>query len=323
VINVEKICKEIINRKNEELLLLTVTDDEGSAPRARGARALVGKKGLIAGTVGGGNLEYNALKLAESILAEKKSCVKKFDLKKDFGMICGGGVSITFQYITDFEFFKNCLEALARDKNVWLLIKDDFSMELLEEKPQAIEGIPKGGIYSEQINRSGKTYIFGAGHVAQALCPVLSKVGFRCVVFDDRPEFARKDLFPDAFDVMLGDFKNIKIDFTPNDFIIVVTRGHAHDYTVLKTVLSSAPSAASRSSGTPEFTPNKKRAYIGAMGSKTKILETKRRLKEEGVSQEQLDSLYAPIGLPINSDTPEEIAISIAAQLIMVRNQSL
>jgi xanthine dehydrogenase accessory factor len=59
------------------------------------------------------------------------------------------------------------------------------------------------------------------------------------------------------------------------------------------------------------------------MGSKTKILETKRRLKEEGVSQEQLDSLYAPIGLPINSDTPEEIAISIAAQLIMVRNQSL
>jgi xanthine dehydrogenase accessory factor len=301
----KKICEEIMKRKNEELLLLTVTSDEGSAPRARGARALVGENGLIAGTIGGGSLEFNALKLAVKALQEKKSYLKEFSLKKDFGMICGGGVAIMFQYITDFEFFNKCLAAIEQDKNIWLLVKKDFSMELMEEKPRAQEGVPVDGIYSEQINRSGKTYIFGGGHVAQALCPVLSKAGFRCVIFDDRPEFARKELFPDAIDVINGDFNDIKINFTPNDYIIVVTRGHAHDFTVLKSTI------------------NKKCAYIGAMGSKTKISETKRMLKEEGVPQERLDSLYAPIGIPINSDSPEEIAISITAQLISVRSQFL
>lgn len=301
----KKICEEVIKRENEELLLLTVTGDEGSAPRSRGARALVGKNGLIAGTIGGGSMEFNALKMAVKALGEKKSYVREFGLKKDFGMICGGGVTIMFQYITDTDFFKKCLAAVEQDKNVWLLVKEDFSMELREEKPRLSEGVPVEGIYSELIKRSGKTYIFGGGHVAQALCPVLAKTGFSCVVFDDRPEFARKELFPDAAAVINGDFNNINIDFAPNDYIVVVTRGHAHDYTVLKTVV------------------NKKCAYIGAMGSKTKIAETKRKLKEEGVCQDRLDALYAPVGLPINSDTPEEIAISITAQMILVRNQSL
>ena len=300
----KKICEEVIKRENEELLLLTVTGDEGSAPRARGARALVGKNGLIAGTIGGGSLEFNALKLAVKALGEKKSYVREFGLKKDFGMICGGGVTIMFQYITDAGFFKKCLEAVEQDKNTWLLVKEDFSMELRKEKPRLAEGVPVEGIYSEQIKRSGKTYIFGGGHVAQALCPVLSKVGFSCVIFDDRSEFARKELFPDAVNVINGDFNDLKIDFKPNDFIVVVTRGHAHDYTVLKSVI------------------NKKCAYIGAMGSKAKIAETKRKLKEEGVCEERLEALRAPIGLPINSDSPEEIAISITAQMISVRNQS-
>jgi xanthine dehydrogenase accessory factor len=156
-------------------------------------------------------------------------------------------------------------------------------------------------LYGEPINFAGKVFIFGGGHVAQALAPVLSTLGFRCVIFDNRKEFAGRGLFPAAYDVIAGDYGDIYkyIETGPNDYMVIVT--HAYDLVVLQQLIS------------------RPHAYTGVIGSKKKIAALKQQLGSGGIGGEILDSLSAPIGLPIHSETPEEIAISIAAEMIQRR----
>jgi xanthine dehydrogenase accessory factor len=137
--------------------------------------------------------------------------------------------------------------------------------------------------------------------VAQALAPVLSTVGFRCVIFDNREEFVTRELFPCAYDLIVGDYDHIdeKITVTSCDYIVIVT--HAYDLVVLRQVL------------------DKNCVYIGVIGSKTKAASVKQQLLREGVSEETLNGINAPIGLRIKSETPEEIAVSIAGEMILRR----
>ena len=161
-----------------------------------------------------------------------------------------------------------------------------------------------GNLFAEQINTSGKVYVFGGGHVAQELVPVLAHVGFRCVVMDDRPEFTKKELFPGAEDVILGDLQKISDYMTigENDYVCVMTRGHAYDTVVQAQVLRRRP------------------AYCGVIGSAMKAAGVRKTLKEEyGLGDEELDLVTTPIGLNIKGETPAEIAISIAAQMILRR----
>ena len=161
-----------------------------------------------------------------------------------------------------------------------------------------------GNLFAEQINTSGKVYVFGGGHVAQELVPVLAHVGFRCVVMDDRPEFTKKELFPGAEDVILGDLQKISDYMTigENDYVCVMTRGHAYDTVVQAQVLRCRP------------------AYCGGIGSAMKAAGVRKTLKEEyGLAEEELDLVTTPIGLNIKGETPAEIAISIAAQMILRR----
>ena len=140
--------------------------------------------------------------------------------------------------------------------------------------------------------------------LAQALVPVLAGVGFRCVAMDDRPEFARKDLFPDAEDVRLIDFTDIaaSIAITPEDYICVMTRGHAFDGVVQAQAMMSPA------------------CYIGVIGSRRKIAGVTARLKEEyGFVDADFARVTSPIGLAIRAETPAEIAVSIAGQLIALR----
>ena len=159
-------------------------------------------------------------------------------------------------------------------------------------------------LYIEQINTSGRVYIFGGGHVAQELVPVLHHVGFRCVVMDDREAFANKDLFPGAEEVILGDFRKISDYCTigGEDYVCVMTRGHAYDTVVQAQVLKCRPT------------------YCGVIGSKFKAAGVRKTLQEEyGLVEEELDLVTTPIGLNIKGETPAEIAISIAAQMILHR----
>ena len=141
------------------------------------------------------------------------------------------------------------------------------------------------------------------GHVSRALVPVLSSVGFRPVVYDDRPEFADPALFPAAEGVLCGDFTDLarQVTVTADDYVVVMTRGHQADYEVITQVLRSGA------------------RYLGCIGSKRKLALCRDRLLQAGFTPEEYARLHAPIGLAIGAQTPEEIAVSVAAEMIAVR----
>ena len=298
---------KILSERMEEGLdtvLVTVVASSGSTPRGAGSRMLVGKEGRLCGTIGGGNVEHRSREIAQQVLVDKNSHEHDFQLNRsdveNLGMICGGNVNVYFRYIdhTDEDVISLCKEAeklFEEGSDIWLTEGEKLS--LYTSKPETAD-------FCEQINSSGRVYIFGCGHVGQALAPVLDFVGFHVTVCDDRPEFAKKELFPCTCDVKLIDFENIadSITITENDYVCVMTRGHAFDAVVQGQVLK-----------TPA-------CYVGVIGSAHKKAGVCKRLVEEfGVDEKELDRIVSPIGLDIKAETPAEIAISVAAQMIEVR----
>jgi len=157
--------------------------------------------------------------------------------------------------------------------------------------------------FIEEFTQQGKVYIFGGGHVSQALVPFLRELDFYCVVLEDREDFLTEELFPTANERILVDFKNIeeKVTFTEKDYAVVITRCHQFDYQLQKQLL---------------LTPVD---YIGVMGSKRKAATQKEQLKEEGVSPRDIERIHMPIGIDIKAETLKELAISICAELILKR----
>ena len=319
-------------KAGEDFVLVTVIASSGSTPRGSGARMLVGKKGRLAGTIGGGAVEYRSEQIAAEILENKRSGEHNFTLTKDdvenLGMICGGAVGVFFLYIPagdqeTISLAKEVEKRFDQGQDIWL-ISDlsgdgrlaiwskaggsfgfDIPQTVLESLSRQPVRIKEADIdmYAEQIGSSGKVYIFGCGHVGQALVPALASVGFRCVAADDRPEFADKKLFPDAEDVMVIDLENIaeKIKIGPEDYVCIMTRGHSHDTIVQAQVLR-----------TPA-------CYIGVIGSKYKIAGVQAELRKQGFDEKDFARITTPIGLAIKAETPAEIAISICAQMIELR----
>lgn len=320
--------------KGEDLVLSTVIGDSGSVPGGMGARMLVGPKGRICGTIGGGSVEYRSLGLAADVLEEKTSYSKEFTLRRneveDLGMICGGDVRVYFQYISAKDADMKALSAQAvaahsLDTGTWLITdmtrESDWKMGLYTQGGPLPLGLSQGDIgvflasaafrkslggksyYAEPLVQPGRVLIFGGGHVAQELVPVLSHLGFRCVIFEDREDFCRPELFPAASQIIRGSFEDVfsGVDISENDYVIVVTRGHAHDLIVQSQVL------------------RKKTAYIGVIGSRSKTRAVNQKLVEMGIPESRLGDIHTPIGLDIMAKTPAEIAISIAAELILAR----
>ncbi len=146
--------------------------------------------------------------------------------------------------------------------------------------------------------------ILGGGHVAKPVAEFGVKVGFSVVVVDDRPSFANPSRFPEADEVICDSFENCfpQLNIRKSDFVVIVTRGHRHDGICLRNTLAYNP------------------AYIGMIGSKRRVKAMKEELLDEGYSKERImDGVNAPIGLDIGAVTPEEIAISIIAQVISFR----
>ena len=160
------------------------------------------------------------------------------------------------------------------------------------------------GDFLEAYKTVNKAVIFGCGHVGTALEPVLRHIGFSVTMVDDRPEYANTERFPQAAKVVvLESFENplegVEID--EDTYVVIMTRGHAGDYNVIRNVLGR------------DF------KYLGMIGSRSKVAQTMKRLAEEGFTQEQIDRAHSPIGLKIGAETPEEIAISVAAEIIAVK----
>lgn len=322
--------------KGEDGVLVTVIASSGSTPRGAGSHMLVRRDGTTEGTIGGGAVEFRSIQRAQKAIEEKASYTHGFVLGKeqvaDLGMICGGDVVVYFQYLDheNQEFKDLCSkieDAYEKDEDSWLImdITDETAWGLgIYRKSEGLTGI-KGlekeerevllkhkavqvnfgerKYYSEPLVRAGCVYIFGGGHVAQELVPVLAHIGFRCVVFDDRPDFANEKLFPQAEKTIVGDYERI-FDFfelRECDYVCIMTRGHQSDYVVQRQVLT------------------KNTCYVGVIGSRRKLETLAGKLMAEGVTREQIDSCHSPIGLEIYAETPAEIAISVAGELIAVR----
>ncbi len=170
-------------------------------------------------------------------------------------------------------------------------------------------GVLCGGeadVYIEPIGAPPFLYIFGGGHVGFALYQIATFLEFRIVIVDDRPAFASPDRFPKAYRIIQKDFEEAvrEITFNPSDFAVIVTRGHSHDQQVLREILKK------------ERLPG----YIGMIGSKSKNARVFQNLEKEGISPELLKRVFAPIGLDIGGEKPEEIAISILAEIIAFRH---
>lgn len=337
--------------KGEEAVLVTIIASSGSTPRGAGSRMLVKADGTIKGTVGGGAVEYLAMQTAREAMKNQSSHTKGFTLTRnqvaDIGMVCGGNVVVYFQYIGPdrgtsdgpfqdsgnqgfSSFCGEILEALSRDEDSWLLldITDETCWKMglysistglrgMEMPQEAMETDLFGSktlqreaagrkYYIEPLVQAGTVYVFGGGHVAQELVPVLSHVGFRCVVMDDREEFANREVFPQAAQTIVGNLERIGdyIQVRPCDYFCIMTRGHQFDYYVQKQALGMGP------------------CYIGIMGSRNKIRVVTDKLLDDGFSREEIEACHMPIGTEIHAETPAEIAISIAGELIAIRAAS-
>ena len=326
--------KEILNtmlsalERGEGVMLCSILSADGSSPRGAGAHMAVFADGSALGTVGGGAVERQSIDLARELLREGRGEVRGFALRPEAenstGMVCGGDVTICFQYFAPedtagADTLRAWRGALGSARNVWLRLDldggaaRDFRLLTADDLRHGTENFFTskpywdGKIYVEPVVRAGRVYLFGAGHVGRALAPVLSYVGFEVTVFDSRAELACPEHFPTAREIAVGDFRSIfdKVSLTADDYAVVMTPGHQADYEVLEQVLRTPAT------------------YIGCIGSKKKVAVTRERLAAAGFSRQDIDRVHAPIGLPILAETPEEIAVSIAAEMIRHRAEHL
>ncbi len=332
--NLFSILKEKLSA-GQDVVLTAIVASSGSVPRGSGALMLVTDEGRAAGTIGGGISEFKAEQIAKEVLRDGLSRTHIYKLyhneKEDIDSICGGDQEVYFRFIKGkdtraIELCKKLEEMYESGEQCWLIEeiteKSDGLLTLYSPKRGDPEGmIPKDVIaalaaspkvveaegrrfYTMRIVSAGRVFIFGGGHVSQQLVPTLARCDFRCTVLEDRPEFAEPDLFEGverARLVDMNDLAPVAEELSPDDFVCIMTRGHRNDYEVVYHMLKS------------------KACYIGLIGSRSKVAALKEHLLADGFTEKDFERLTTPIGIEICSETPAEIAVSIAAQLIKVR----
>ncbi|MDR1985493.1 MAG: XdhC family protein [Treponema sp.] len=324
--------------QKQPLVLVTIVGSTGSTPRGAGSRMVIGAEGCLYGTIGGGISEHLAEEEAKTLIREKRSQMKTYILhpneQADIGAVCGGDVSVYFQYLDPADtgiaqVIQTGIRGFTARENLWLvsqlaigpgpaslgLVGAAGLVQWTGSAPQDLKAFltPQGTqirqgeklYFSEPLVRASFVYVFGAGHVAQELVPLLAHLDFRCVVFDDRESLVCPERFPDAEKTLLGDFSAIPslVQVTQDDYVVVVTRSHRCDF-----------QAAAFALKTPA-------RYIGIIGSRTKLKLIREKLSALGFTQEIITGarVHAPIGLAIKSETPAEIGVSIAGELILAR----
>lgn len=326
----------------ERLALCTLLRLEGSGPRRAGAKMLLRENGESLGTVGGGLLEARTIVWAEEALRAGCAICRPFALSlqqaSDEGMTCGGQAEVLVEPLDGTspatrDFCGETLALLRRDGRGCLVTAISE-----EGAGVAVEHFLVGGGACAAVSVAGRTLpteilasavsvptliecgsvryfldplappvtvcIFGGGHIARHLVPLCHLLGFRTVVVDDRPDFVSRDRFPHADELLVvPSFENALQDL-PLDaghYVVIVTRGHGGDQAILRQALRRRP------------------GYIGMIGSRRKRGLIFEALAREGVGADDLARVVCPIGLPIGAETPEEIAISIAAELVATR----
>jgi len=333
------------------LVLATVTASKGSTPQKPGCSALFVRNSLIAGTVGGGIVESKVQEYAGKCSLTKESAYLHFSLDSDIEMkeeaVCGGTISILVDAdpLGNLPVFREMRKSLASGKHGVLLTRvtpwgdphvminrywvntesdlplpDHFRGTILKEVSNLLSS-PAGAVYKEldlpvpgekqtakfflePIMPLPRLVIAGAGHIGRALSHLGRLLDFEVTVIDDRKEYANTSNLPDADHIIVKDIglamQEEKKD--SNTYIAIVTRGHNHDADALRPCI-----------GTPA-------AYVGMMGSKKKVAKMHEEfIKNKWATEEQWQEICTPIGLEIASKTIQEIAVSIAAQLVQYK----
>lgn len=276
--------------------LCAVVATRGSTPQAPGALLCVDEAGQITGTVGGGCVEAEIRRRAHQLLSTERGGLFTFDLDHDYGfddgLICGGHMDVAIRVFSQPGQTRGLREAAQRVR-----VGEAVTLPVRVQTP---EGMVE---YRIRIEAPPRLVIAGGGHIGQALAALVVPLGFHLSVIDDRSSFANPRRFPPPIEPVVGDIAETLRHWPTdaNTYIVIVTRGHRHDQQALAAVVDS---------------PAK---YIGMIGSRRKIALIFDDLRRRGVTDEQLARVRAPIGLDIKAVTPEEIAVSIAAELISVR----
>lgn len=340
----QTICQLL--EKEESVVLATILSQVGSTPRTAGTKMLICSDGKSIGTIGGGLVEAEVIKAGAEIFETANAQLRTFDLTvaetaDSVDAICGGRLEVLIERIeanpTNLQIFQSLLTSLKKGKKSLMvagleeegkpleqvsrcLIMDDGSLQgdfvlpvslpetlmkrYLRERAPVVLPFENRRFLIEPAFVPGTVYIFGAGHVSQQLAVLTQMTDFRTVVLDDREEFANWDRFKDADEVkVVSDFEEAfsDLEIDHDSYVVIVTRGHRHDKTVLVKALRTTA------------------GYIGMIGSKRKRAAIYRTLLEQGFTSQDLNRVRSPIGLSIGAETPEEIAVSIVAELIAAR----
>ncbi|WP_276858238.1 XdhC family protein [Intestinimonas timonensis] len=317
----ENLLREAVRRLTlgRSLTFAGVAERTGSAPRGPGA-LLLAEPGVPAlGTVGGGLLEARVRELALERLSQGGGGPVSFSLEHD-GLVPrerhSADVTLWLQALPAGDgalltALKGAADRLAAGAPGCLLWEGFGPPRLLDRRP---EGAGRGaaGLVSGphgkpafwlELRRPCRVFLYGAGHVAVETASLLARMGFACIVLDDRPDFARPERFPGAEKVRCRDLEHLAIDDLPGpeDFVLLMSRSHSLDLILLQAILPVEP------------------AFLGVLGSRKKGDFLRTALAAEGFSQGALDRIVLPVGLPLGGETPEEIALSVAAQLVQLR----
>ena len=336
---------------NQSCVLSTVTETFGSTPQKAGSSVIVGLSCLIAGTVGGGIAEQQILEIATKTIRSKESCYCRFDLNKDVtdeeAGICGGDMNILLdaspeKHMEVFgqlkESVKNripgvlvsvCESGINNEFNIerhWVTqenlsnVTHKLNEEVIECLGKMLQKPVSGDfrklvkhtspeyednyVFMESIVPKSRLIIAGAGHVGKALSHYGKLLDFEVTIWDSRKDKANKENLPDADEILDTDLEKSLGSMTVdrNTYIVIVTHGHKNDADVLKLFIDSPA------------------GYIGMIGSQRKVAQVREKFIQNGWADEKKwNRIYAPIGLDIHSKTVQEIALSIAAQLVQVR----
>ncbi len=310
-------------QKERRVFLALVTEHTKGSPGTTGAKMFVSESGEIFGTIGGSLMEWELIERAKEILKQKDFLPEIHTLYhrrsgegEKSRLICGGSQTNLYYMCrpqTDRETLEKVVSFLEKDISASLYIEPE-GMSVREKaviltQPQIKLTQELGEwIYEEQLLNRNRIAIIGGGHCSLALSRVMEQLSYEVLVFDTRPMVT--SLIQNTYARSIKIVENYLeagalIPFPQLTLVVVMTTDFANDVRALLGVL-------------PLPSP-----FIGVMGSRAKIAQIVQQLRQAGVSENVLSRLYAPVGLPIGSHTPEEIAISVAAQIIQERNNKL
>lgn len=335
------------------MALATITATVGSAPQKPGCSALFDQTGLLSGTIGGGILEAKVQEIAKTAMITRESGLHRFMLNNDISQqeeaICGGQVEVLLDTaISEHNHVFNAIRqsllkripgimvtrvtalpgAQVSIHRAWVTrdVKPAVPPDHLPYLEPVIHRMLSDGTAADYheisipIGEQNIRYfldpvlplprlvIAGAGHIGKALAHLGNLLDFEVIVIDERSDYANADKIPDAGRHIVDHIGRAmqSIDIAPETYIVIVTRGHKSDADALRACIGS------------------RAAYIGMIGSAKKIALMRENFIQEGMAtHDQWEAIYAPVGLDIHSKTVQEIAVSIAAQLVQVRNQKI